>query len=298
MVMVLLLCAVLQVNTVAAQTPARQDSAPTSSGSLVSTGISLGSAIINSVATFDDPYAEFRGAHYSNDGVLSERDEIELGRKLHAQVQKKFQVVAAGQDRVSRIGQRVARASLRPNLAYHFFVIHDSSINAFSTPGGYIYVTDALVNLANNDELAAVLSHEVGHVVARHSLQTLQESSALSGLASLFGSITGLAGDTAGELGTAAAQIVASGLLSVHNREQEREADFLGVRALPKAGFDPAGMVTMFRKLERVEQSNPGLLGSLFSDHPDAGERISNTEYEINRMRDSSPQQRRRLKTE
>ena len=141
------------------------------------------------------------------------------------------------------------------------------------------------MNLANDDELASVLAHEVGHVVARHSLKTIQQSQTLGGLANLFGSITGVAGETAGQLGTAAASIVASGLLAVHNREEEREADFLGVHAMAKAGFNPEGMITMFQKLQRINRENSDLLGSLFNDHPDVDERISNTRYEINRMR-------------
>ena len=232
----------------------------------------------------DDPYAEFRGARYSNDGLLNERDEKQLGAHLHAEMGKKFKITEEGVERANRIGQRVAGASLRPNLVYRFFVIQDREINAFSMPGGYVYITTALMKLANDDELAAVLSHEVGHVVARHSLKTLQQSQFLGGIADLIGSITGIAGETAEEMGATAARIVASGLLAIHSREEEREADFLGVRALPKAGFKPAGMITMFQKIQRINQTDSDLLGSLFSDHPDAQERIDNTRYEIKRM--------------
>ena len=216
---------------------------------------------------------------------MSERDESRLGDQLHLEVKKKYEIISDGQERVNRIGQRVARASLRPNLGYRFHVMENKEINAFSGPGGHIYVTTGLLNIANDDELASVLAHEVGHVVARHSLKTIQQSQTLGGLANLFGSITGVAGETAGQLGTAAATIVGSGLLAVHNREEEREADFLGVRTMAKAGYNPEGMVTMFQKLQRVNRQNSDLLGSLFNDHPDVEERISNTRYEINRMR-------------
>ncbi|HEX8707931.1 MAG TPA: M48 family metallopeptidase [Pyrinomonadaceae bacterium] len=264
---------------------AEQDATPTV-GSTISTLVGIGADVLTSASKLvdADPYSQFRGARYSNEGLVNERAEARLGNQLNLEVAKKFQVVREGQERASRIGQRVARASLRPNLVYRFHVVKDSQINAFSGPGGHIYVTTALMNLANDDELASVLSHEVGHVVARHSLKTIQQSQALRGLAGLFGSLTGIAGDTAGELGNAAATIVASGLLAVHNREEEREADFLGVRAMPKAGFNPRGMVTMFEKLQRMSQSDGDLLGSLFADHPDVTERIENTRYEIARM--------------
>jgi predicted Zn-dependent protease len=141
------------------------------------------------------------------------------------------------------------------------------------------------MSLANDDELASVLSHEVSHIVARHSLKTIQQSQTLRGLAELFGSVSGIAGDTAQEFGTAAARIAASGLLAVHNREEEREADFLGLHALDKAGFNPQGMVTMFQKIQNVGEKNRNLLGAIFADHPDVDERIENTRYEIKQMK-------------
>jgi predicted Zn-dependent protease len=256
-------------------------------GSTLPTLVTLGSDVMNSAARVlqEDPYAEFRDARYSNAGLLSERDETRLGQQLHIEVGKRYKLSNDGLDRAGRIGQRVARKGLRPNLVYHFFVINDKEINAFSGPGGYVYVTTALMKLANDDELASVLSHEVGHVVARHSLKALQERQAVGGLADLVGSITGVAGDAAEELGKTAAQMVGSGLLAVHSREEEREADFLGVRAMFKAGFDADGMITMFQKLQGISQTDAGLLGSLFRDHPDVQERIDNTRYEISRLR-------------
>jgi predicted Zn-dependent protease len=249
--------------------------------------LTLGSSAVGEASRLleTDPYWQFRNTSYSNVGLMSERDEARLGNQLNLEVSKKFKLVSEGQDRANRIGQRVARAGLRPNLVYHFHVMLDKEINAFSGPGGHIYITTALMNLADDDELASVLSHEVGHVVARHSLKTIQQSQTLGSLANLFGSITGIAGDGAQELGAAAAQIVAGGLLAVHNREEEREADFLGVRAMPKAGFNPQGMVTMFQKIQHVSEKDRDLLGAIFADHPDVDERIENTRYEINRMR-------------
>ena len=256
-------------------------------GDPISAILSLGSTIVNSAAGLvqSDPYSQFRGERYSNDGLMSERDEVKLGNQLDVEVRKKVEVVSEGQERVNRIGQRVARASRRPNLVYRFHIIRDKEINAYSTPGGHVYITTALLALANDDELASVLSHEIGHVAARHSLKTLQQGQFLGGIADLIGSVTGVAGDEAGQLGKAAASIVASGLLASHNREEEREADYLGVNGMAKAGFNPQGMITMFQKLQSMSRTNPGLMGSLFSDHPDVQERIENTRYEINRMR-------------
>jgi predicted Zn-dependent protease len=259
---------------------------PLSLGSAVSSILSVGQSTWAEATRLlqSDPYWQFRSASYSNQGLMSERDEMRLGNELSVEVGKKYTVVSTGQERANRIGQRVARASLRPNIAYRFHIIRDKELNAFSGPGGHIYVTTALMELASDDELASVLSHEVGHVVARHSLKTIQQSQALRGLANLFGSVTGIAGDTAQEFGTAAATIVAGGLLAVHNREEEREADYLGLHTMAKAGFNPQGMVTMFGKIQKVGERDSSLLGSIFADHPDVDERIENTRYEINRI--------------
>jgi predicted Zn-dependent protease len=234
---------------------------------------------------YDDPYSEFRNARYSNAGLLNERDEIKLGTQLHREVTKKYNLTDVGLDRVDRIGQRCAKASLRPGLLYKFHVIQSREINGFSIPGGHIYITTALLKLANDDELASVLAHEIGHLAARHSLRTLKKSQEYNDIAKQLGELTGVAGDVGRDLGVALGQIVGAGLLQFHTRDEEREADFLGVRTMPKAGFDPQGMVTMFQKLQRIEERNSNLLGSLFSDHPDAEERIENTKYEIARMK-------------
>ena len=234
---------------------------------------------------YGDPYTDFRNARYSNAGLLNERDEIKLGTQLHREVTKKYNLTDVGLDRVERIGQRCAKASLRPGLLYKFHVIQTRKINGFSLPGGHVYITTALLKLANDNELASVLAHEVGHVVARHSLKTLKQSQEYDEIAKSLGELTGVAGDAARDLGVALGQIIGAGFLTFHTRDEEREADFLGVRTMPKAGFDPQGMVTMFQKLQRIEEQNSDLLGSLFSDHPDAEERIDNTRYEIARMK-------------
>jgi len=246
---------------------------------------SLSGRPLSTTTQLDDPYSDFRNARYSNAGMLNERDEIKLGAQLHREVTKKFNLTDAGLDRTERIGQRCAKASLRPNLLYKFHVIQSSKINGFSLPGGHIYVTTALLKLANENELASVLAHEVGHIVARHSLKTLKKSQEYDDIARQLGELTGVAGDVARDLGVALGQMIGAGFLTAHSRDEEREADFLGVRTMPRAGFDPQGMITMFQKLQRIEEQDSDLLGSLFSDHPDAAERIDNTRYEIARMK-------------
>jgi predicted Zn-dependent protease len=235
-------------------------------------------------AQFDDPYSDFRNVRYSNAGLLSEKDEIKLGTQLHREVTKKYNLTDVGLERIDRLGQRCVRASVRPNLLYKFHVVQMKEINGFSLPGGHIYITSALIKMANDNELASVLCHEVGHIAARHSLKTLKKRQEYNEIAKQIGDITGVAGDIGRDLGVALGQMAGEGLLTFHSQDEEREADFLGVRDMSKAGFDPQGMITMFQKLQRIENQTPDLLGSLFSDHPDVQERIDNTRYEISRM--------------
>ena len=246
----------------------------------------LGTSILNSTAALvdDDPYAQFRDAKYSNQGLMSEAEEIKLGDDLHIEFSKKFKYVTVGQERANRIGRQVARVSGRPGLPYKFFVMENKDLNAFAAPGGHVYITTALMKLATDAELAAVLSHEIGHLVARHSLKSLQQSQAVDSVAAVIGALTGIVGDDAGQLGSLAAKLVASPLIFAHSREQEREADFLGVNTMTKAGYEPVGMVTMLRKMQKISKTDSDLLGSFFSDHPDVPERIANTQYEIKRI--------------
>jgi predicted Zn-dependent protease len=242
--------------------------------------------VLDSASTLfgDDPYAQFRNASYSNEGLISEQDEVKLSDEIHKEIAKKYKLINEGQARVNRIGQSIARSSLRSKLKYQFFVYEAKEINAFAIPGGRIYVASGLLKTATDDELASVLSHEVGHIVARHSLHSLKEAQTVGGLADLVGSITGIAGQDAQQLGKMAAQLLATPYLLSHSREQERESDFLGINNMFKAGYKLEGMVTMFEKLQKLSKSEPSILGSFFSSHPDVDERIENTRYEINRL--------------
>ena len=246
----------------------------------------INSPIASATTTqYGDPYSDYRNVRHTNAGLLSERDEIKLGTQLHRQATKKFRLTDVGLDRVERIGQRVARTSARPNLLYKFHVIESREINGLSLPGGHIYITTGLLKLASDSELASVLAHEVGHIAARHSLKTLKKRKEYNDLAKSIGELTSVAGDIGRDLGVMLGQGVGAGFLLIHSRDEEREADYLGVRSMAKAGFDPQGMVTMFQKLQRVEGQTPDLVTSLLSDHPDVQERIDNTRYEIARLR-------------
>jgi len=258
--------------------------AASQSGLVISSHASSAARTTNT-AQFDDPYSGFRNVRYSNAGLLGEKDEIKLGAQLHREVTKKYNLTDVGLERIERLGQRCARTSVRPNILYKFHVVQMKEINGFSLPGGHVYITTALLKMANDNELGSVLCHEVGHIAARHSLKTLKKRQEYNDIAKSIGDLTSVAGDIGRQLGEAIGQIAGEGFLTFHSQDEEREADFLGVRNMAKAGFDSQGMITMFQKLQRIENQSPDLLGSLFSDHPDVQERIDNTRYEIARMK-------------
>ena len=109
--------------------------------------------------------------------VISVADEIEMGRNIDARVRSQYNVVTGTDEarRVEKIGARVAGASDRRDIKYHFALIESPDLNAFAAPGGFIYVTTETVSVSGDDsELAAVIAHEVGHVAALHSVHQVQ----------------------------------------------------------------------------------------------------------------------------
>ena len=102
--------------------------------------------------------------------------EVALGKNAAMQVQQQYAFIKDPKEinRVTEIGERLAKVSDRTDLKYHFSVVQDKEINAFTMPGGYIYINSGLLEMTNDDELACVIGHEIGHVAARHIAKKLQ----------------------------------------------------------------------------------------------------------------------------
>lgn len=157
----------------------------------------------------------------------------------------------------------------RPEVTWQIFVIDDAStVNAFATPGGYLYVYRGLLEAAGNEaELAGVMAHEAGHVVARHAARSLVAQNGLQAMAALA------TGNNPGLLAQLTTGIATQGLLLKHSRADETEADEYGARYAAAAGYAPQAFVTFFGRLQQKEGSVPGVLIYL-SDHPATSERI------------------------
>ncbi len=218
--------------------------------------------------------------------------EIELGRRLAAKVEAEHRVLRDRQ--VQRYVRFLARPLIeqawrdRPGIDYRVTVLDDpGQVNAFALPGGPTYVFTGLMLLAGDEsELAGVLAHELGHVVARHSANQL---------ASRWGMqiLTNIAlGEDPEALAAVFADFGAGGFMASFSREDELQADDLGLRYVTTAGYDPRGMVRMFQSLQSVEGGLSGPLGGLLATHPATAERIERLQRRIDRMGGDLPQRR------
>jgi len=204
--------------------------------------------------------------------------EVQMGKAINQQVKKayKFTKDPLQQKRVEDIGKKIAAVSDRKEIDYYFQVLEDDQVNAVSLPGGYVYVNSGLLDKASNDdELACVLAHEVGHIVARHSIKKLQAMQSYSVLRILVAVAPGTGG-----VGPAADAAFTQFLLG-YSREDELLADQLGARYAKLAGYDPHAMVTFLTKLQDINRRMPLTEKSYFKTHPYVPDRIRVVKQEL-----------------
>jgi len=210
-------------------------------------------------------------------GGISEAQEIELGREAATMIEADLQLLDDQRvgDYVSRLGQALVARSGRAELSYVFTVVDSPEINAFALPGGFIYVNRGLIEAAENEsELAGVLGHEVGHVVARHGVDQMQRAQIANLGLGVLGSLLGRG--RVASIGNMAGELVAGGAFMKFSRDAEREADQLGARNMAGAGQPPRGMITFFEKLDALRESDPNAVERFFASHPSPTERIQN----------------------
>ncbi len=227
--------------------------------------------------------------------LMSESDEINLGRKYHREIIEEMPVYPDPElgAYVNEVGQRVAKASHRPHLDYHFTVLDSSQVNAFALPGGYIYITRGLLAYLNSEaELAAVLGHEVGHVTARHSVRQHSAATTASLAGAILGATTGVSGsqDLFNVLGDA--------MLKGYGRGHELESDRLGAQYLARTGYDPQAMLEVIGVLKnqelfeqqaaREEGRQPRVYHGVFSSHPENDTRLQEVVNEANQLKTAS----------
>lgn len=208
--------------------------------------------------------------------LFSEEGEIALGENADKQISAQFGFYEDPEltAYVERIGNKLVPHTHRPHLTYHFAVLDTPVINAFAAPGGYIYVTRGVLALMNSEaELAVVLGHELGHVNARHSVSKMSKMILVQvGLS--VGSVLSKEVANFSGLASTGAQL----LFLKFSRDDEREADQLGINYSRSGGYNPAQMIDFFSSLQALGDLSGGhTLPGFLSTHPLTSERIKNT---------------------
>jgi predicted Zn-dependent protease len=216
--------------------------------------------------------------------LYSLEKEMALGKQLAQEVQRQAKLVEDPliSEYINRIGQNLVRNS-DARVPFTFQVIEGDSPNAFALPGGYVFVYTALIKIADEeDELAAAMAHEIAHVAARHMTKQATKSQIVNLAGVPVGVILG--GGIGGAVVRQGANFGIPAVFMRFTRQDESEADYLGVQYLYAAGYDPNGAISIFEKLESLEKKRPGTVARIFSTHPMDAARIRKTEEEIGRI--------------
>lgn len=203
--------------------------------------------------------------------------EIRMGSRIANRLEHRIKPVEDQllQERVDRIGQRIAAVSDRRDLVYFFKVLDLEPVNATALPGGYIYINRGLIEKAKDDnELACVIAHEIGHLAARHQMKRLQAGLGYSLLQALA------IGAQVDPRAIRGADIAATQLFLAYSRADELQADRLGVRYAKRAGYDPRAMIRFLETLEKLSQEKPAPR-SYLRTHPYVSDRIRVVREEI-----------------
>lgn len=214
--------------------------------------------------------------------LISVEEETQLGDKFTVEIEKQYKV---SQDKettayVDRVGRRLLAKARDVQFPFTFKVVVDDSINAFAIPGGHIYVHTGLIKAASSeDELAAVMAHEINHAVARHGTQQMTQQYGYNLVVQM------LLGDNPGMLTQLATSLFGQAGTMAYSRSMENQADYLGVETMAKAGYDPNGMLTFFTKLNAMSGGQKtSQVEKFFSSHPQTGERLSNVKAAIAKL--------------
>ena len=232
--------------------------------------LALGLAL-PAVAQTPEPKAGFN--------LFSVEQDIEIGRQSAAQAERQLPLLRdrSVESYASTVMCRLADAAPGPRFPYQIRVVNAADINAFSLPGGFIYVNRGLIEAVRSEgELAGVLAHEMAHVAQRHGTsQVTKAYGAQLGVGLLAGVLggrdhrLGMGEQVAGSLGLNA-------LFMKFSRNAENEADRVGAQMMARAGYDPLAMASFFDVLAAEQRRNPGSVEQFFSSHPSPRDRAAN----------------------
>ncbi len=228
-----------------------------------------------------DDVSKIGDRHIAHRSIISEEREVAIGKQYAAEVERTAKLVKDPviTEYVNRVAQNVARNSdLKIPLTAK--VIDDPTINAFALPGGFLYVnTGVILAASGEDQLAGVIAHEIAHVAARHWASEMTRQTLLS-YAMIPLMMTPMSYPVYMGVSEAMNYGIPLAFLKF-SRNDEAEADFLGIQYMYKAGYDPNAYVGFFGKVLEQERHEPGSVAAVFADHPMTGDRIINAEKEI-----------------
>ena len=221
----------------------------------------------------------------SFNSFAAERDlnkEQKLGKKLSEDIEKKYEVVEDLNQNslITEIGNKLAKASEIKEMEFHFRILKEDGPNAFSIPGGYIYVTyDLFDYVHSDDELAGILAHEIAHIVHNHALEQTRDNTKYS-LLTILAVLLTREPDVAvlGKLTTIT-------FLNQYRREYEEEADLTATELLIKTGYNPVGFLTFLERLYTREMFKPELNLGIFQTHPETENRINYVKEKLEERR-------------
>jgi beta-barrel assembly-enhancing protease len=210
--------------------------------------------------------------------------EIALGKSLAQEVERSSKMIddPVVTEYVNRVGQNLVRNS-DAQVPFTIKVIDSDEVNAFALPGGFFYVNSGLILRAQEEsELAGVMAHEISHVTARHGTKqaTKADMIQIGAMAAMIFVPYGWAGYGIYE----GMQLAIPLTFLKFSRDAEREADFLGIQYMYKAGYDPNSYVTFFERIQADEKRRPGTVPKMFSTHPPTPDRIAAAQKEIARI--------------
>jgi predicted Zn-dependent protease len=246
--------------------------------------VTLLSTAMLAVASPDDAKKrdpEAIGARKVDGGInfYSVEKEISLGKQLAIEVERQAKLLEDPiiTEYINRLTQNLARNS-DVKFPVTVKVLDDDVINAFTLPGGYLFLNTGLIRLSESEsELASAISHELGHVAARHAVRQATRTDLLQASTIPLIFLGGIPGAITRELAGIGLPV---GMFKF-SRDFENEADILGTQYLYKSGYDPNAAIDMFERIEATEQKRPGAVSQLFNTHPRTSDRIMKAQQNI-----------------
>jgi beta-barrel assembly-enhancing protease len=208
--------------------------------------------------------------------LVSVDEEIAIGKQADAQLRREMAPLrdAKTLEYVRGIGRRLSNAAPGPRYPYSFTVADNREINAFALPGGPVWVHRGLIQSATSEsQLAGAMAHEIAHIAQRHAASQLTNVMVARWGIGLLGAVLGNVGGAGAA--QAAAGLLANGAFLKFSRDEEREADRVGLRIMTSAGWDGRGMIELLEILRRQARRDPESVELFFSTHPSPQERMS-----------------------